>query len=404
MATSLSYRYLITNTYMPGSSNAILTELPFTSVSFNSALNGIGTFQGTLLLSGMNNTLFDTYAQTVPMQKAVFVDYNGYIIWGGVITSREYDSTAQTLTIIAQEYEFYLGKRRINQFTGSSYYNGTTLGLVYNAVDAGTILYDLMTYAQTNTSGNHKLNTNVGIVPDNFTTGSAVTRTYYDFEFKSVYQAIKDLSNGSFFDFKVIPKYGGNGITLSMKVGSPAFPNSALNRVYDPTTPTNSFTFQFPGNLTGYKYTEDGTTTSNYSWGLGYGKNYNKLLQYAYDSDKIGSGKTWPIIEETYNFIDVKDSGTLATVIAGITSGVSYPPTTIQVTLPPWVDPSLGAFGYSGYALGDQVRLIINDDFLATGVNTTSYRITDIAVTPGSDGPDKVTVTLMLPYATITGG
>jgi hypothetical protein len=404
MTSSLSYRYLITDTYMSGSSNPILTELPFTNVSFNSPLNGIGTFSGTLLLPGMNNTKLDTIAQTVPMQKSVFVDYNGYIIWGGVITSRDYNSENQTMTILAQEYEFLLNKRRINKFTSSTYYNSGTLGLVYTSIDAGTILYDLINNMQTNNSGLHKTNTNLGIVPDNFTTGSSVTRTFFDFELKPVYQALKDLSQGSFFDFKIIPKYGGSGIQFNLKVGAPAITNSPLNRVYDATNPAQSFTFQFPGNLISYKYTEDGTTTANYAWGIGYGKNYNKLLQYVYDSSKIGSGGTWPLIEETYNFIDVQNTTTLATVTNGIASGVSYPPTTIQVTLPPWVDPSLGAYGYSGYALGDQVRLIINDDLFTTGYNTTNYRITEIAVTPGSNGPDRVIVTLMLPYATITGG
>jgi hypothetical protein len=389
---------------MSGSSNSILTELPFANVSFNSVLNGIGTFQGTLLLPGMNNTKLDTIAQTVPMQKSVFVDYNGYIIWGGVITSRDYDSENQTMTILAQEYEFLLNKRRINNFTGSAYYDNSKKGLVYSSTDAGYILYDLVTYMQVNLAGMHKTNTNLGIVPDNFTTGSSVTRTFFDFELKPVYQALKDLSQGSFFDFKIIPKYGGSGIQFNLKVGAPAITNSPLNRVYDATNPAQSFTFQFPGNLIGYKYTEDGTTTANYAWGIGYGKNYSKLLAYTYDSGKIGTGGTWPMIEETYNFIDIQNAGVLNTVVQGIESGVSYPPTTIQVTLPPWVDPSLGAYGYSGYALGDQVRLIINDDLFTTGYNTTNYRISEIAVTPGGNGPDRVIVTLMLPYASVSGG
>jgi hypothetical protein len=405
MTNKYSYRYLLTDTYRP-STVPIKTELPFTNVSFNSPLNGIGTFQGTLLLSGINNTKLDTLAQTVPMQKSLFVDYGNQIIWGGIITSREYDSENQTLTIIAQEFEFYLNKRRINKFTSSSYYVGSpTYGSVYSSIDSGTILYDLVTNMQVNNTAMHKTHTAVDITPDNFTTGSTVSRTYFDFELKSVYQALKDLSQGSFFDFKIIPAYGSGGIDLNLKVGNPATPNSPLNRVYDASSTSQSPTFQFPGNLTGYKYTQDGTTTANYAWGIGYGKNYNKLLQYVYDSSKIGSGGTWPLIEETYNFIDVQDVNTLSAVTNGIASGVSTPPTTIQVTMPPWVDPPLGAYGgYGGYQLGDQVRLIIQDEFLSLDWGTTDYRISEIAVTPGSNGPDRVTITLMLPYATITGG
>ena len=288
--TQNSYRYLITDIYMPsGTSNPIKAELPFTDVLFNQTLNGVGSFQGKLLLSGMPNKDLDTLNQTIPMQKAIFVEHRsdasptGAIVWGGVICTRDYDSENQILSITAQEYEYYLQRRRINSFTNSAYYNNTTQGLVYTSIDAGTILYDLVTNMQVDNSTTHKTNTNIGLACDLYSTGSAVSRTYFDFELKSVYQALKDLSQGSFFDFKVMPQYDAyNNIVLTMKVGSPAHAGSALNKVYNPATPSSATVFQFPGNLISYKYTEDGTTASNYCWGLGYGKNYNKI----YNSSK----------------------------------------------------------------------------------------------------------------------
>jgi len=390
-----------------GTSNPILAELPFTNVDFSQQLNGIGSFQGSLLLSGINNAKLNTINQTIPMQKSLFVDYNGSIIWAGVITGREYDAATQTLSITAQEYEFYLQRRKINQFIGSAYYSSTTKGLVYPsspAVDAGAVLYDIVNNMQVNNTGAHKTHTNIGLACDLFTTGSYVTRTYFDFELKSVYQALKDLSQGSFFDFKIIAQYDYyNNIILTMKVGAPAVSNSPLNRRYNPTTPSQAFVFQFPGNLVSYKYTEDGTTVGNYVYGLGYGANYNKIIYPAYDSSKITGSATWPLLEENLNFIDVKDNTTLGIVTTGIASGISYPPTTIQVVLPPWADPPLGGYGTSySYAIGDQVRLVIKDDFFPNGLDVTNYRITEINVTPGSNGPDRVTITLMLPYATIT--
>ena len=406
--TTNSYRYLITDLYMPsGTSNPILAELPFTNVDFTQQLNGIGSFQGTLLLSGMDNAKLNTINQTIPMKKSLFVDHNGSIIWSGIITSREYDSDSQSLYITAQEYEYYLQKRRINKFTGSAYYSSSTGGLVYPsspAVDAGTVLYDIVNNMQVNNTGVHKTHTNIGIVCDLFTTGSYVTRTYYDFELKSVYQALKDLSQGSFFDFKIIGQYDAyNNIVLSLKVGAPAVPNSPLNRVYNASTPSQAFVFQLPGNLVGYKYTEDGTTVGNYVYGLGYGANANKLIYTAYDASKITGSATWPLLEENLNFIDIKDTATLGVVTSGITSGISYPPTTIQVILPPWADPNLGGYGVGyTYSIGDQIRLVIKDDFFPSGLDVTNYRITEINVTPGSNGTDRVTITLMLPYATIS--
>ena len=406
MATN-SYRYLITEIYMPAgnSSNPVLAELPFTNVNFVQQLNGIGSFQGELLLAGMPSAL-DTVNQTTPMQKALFVDHNGQIIWAGIITGRTYDSDAQKISINAQEYEYLLQKRRINLYTGSAYYSSGAPGLVYTNIDAGTILYDIVNNTQVNhsASGSYpaKRNTNIGISPDLFTTGSLVTRTYYDFELKSVYQALKDLSQGSFFDFKIIAQYDAyQNIVLSMKVGAPAVANSPLNRTYNASTPSQAFVFNFPGNLTSYKYIEDGTRVANYAWGLGYGANNNKVLVAKTDTSKTGVGYTWPFLEDALNFIDVKDSNTLGVMTAGIASGISYPPTTFQVSLPPWVDPPLGAYGVSySYTIGDQVRLVIKDEFW--NLDYTNYRITEIEVTPGSNGPDKVTITLMLPYATIS--
>jgi hypothetical protein len=411
-----TYRYLITNLYQPSGSNynPIVAELPFTNVNFVQQLNGIGSFQGELLLSGLNNaTLADAINHTVAMEKAIFVEHNTGdpntkgLIWGGVITGREYDSESQILKIHAQEYEYYLQKRRINQFTSSSYYTtGTNAGLVYTNIDAGVILVDLINAMQTdNTSATPpKKHTNINVVPYSFTTGSLITRTYFDFELKSVYQALKDLSQGSFFDFKIIPQYDyNNNIVLSLRVGAPAVPNSDFNRVYDPATKNHSFVFQFPGNLVSYKYVEDGTRVANYGWGLGYGANNNKIIVPKYDSSKVASGQVWPLLEDTLSFIDVKNSTLLSGMTSGILSGISYPPTTVQVVLPPWVDPALGPYGVSYvYSIGDQVRLVIKDDLYPTGLDSTAYRITEIEVSPGSNGADRVYITLMLPYASIS--
>lgn len=411
-----SYRYLITNFYQFSGStyNPIIAELPFTNVNFVQQLNGIGSFQGELLLSGLDSaTLSDAINNTISMEKAIFVEHNSGdpntkgLIWGGIITGREYDSETQILRVTAQEYEYYLQKRRVNQFTTSAYYtSGTNPGLVYTNVDAGTIVWDLISAMQVDNIGitPPKKHTGIGVTPALFTTGSLITRTYYDFELKSVYQALKDLSQGSFFDFKIIPQYDAyNNIVLSLKVGSPAYPGSNFNRVYDPATKNHSFVFQFPGNLTSYKYIEDGTRAANYGWGLGYGANNNKIITPKYDSSKVASGQVWPILEDTISFIDVKNSTLLGGMTSGILSGLSYPPTTVQVTMPPWGDPPLGPYGVNYvYSIGDQVRLVIKDDLNPTGLDSTAYRITEIEVTPGSNGVDRVYITLMLPYASIT--
>jgi hypothetical protein len=46
--------------------NRIISELPFTGVNFTSQLNSVGTFQGHVLLSGLNATSGNAFDGTLP--------------------------------------------------------------------------------------------------------------------------------------------------------------------------------------------------------------------------------------------------------------------------------------------------------------------------------------------------
>ena len=80
MATS--YRYLFADL----ATNAILAELPLTGVNFTQQLNTAGTFTGQLLLSGVNAASLNVLNATLPNKCVIYVDRNGQLIWGGVIS------------------------------------------------------------------------------------------------------------------------------------------------------------------------------------------------------------------------------------------------------------------------------------------------------------------------------
>ena len=67
---------------------------------------------------------------------------------------------------------------------------------------------------------------------------------------------------------------------------------------------------------------------------------------------------------------------------------LSYPPTTIKVVVPAYVDPVFGT-----YSIGDDARLIITDSRFPTGLDQV-YRIVGLNVQPGEDSPERVTLTL----------
>jgi len=376
------FRYVMTALWQSGSTpNPIIAELPFTDVNFTQQLNSIGTFQGHVLLSGINTDNLNVYNGTIPGKTILWVLYSDPVtlvsipVWSGVIWAREYDSASQTLSIGAQEMMSLYNRRRIS----------TTKDYGNTFYDPMYIAYELMKYAEALPHGKTGLtyNTNTSIYN--------TKKLYEGYELKSVYQAIKDLA-ANFFDFKIAPLVDGSG--------------NLINRFYlgDPLGVTYSASdllasvFQFPGNLVEYKFPEDATGAANKLYGLGYGANNSKILATAIDPAKITTGD-WPLLEDTANYTDIGDLQLLKDLTLGQLNAISYPPTTIEVVIPPYVDPI-----YPSYNIGDQVRMDIQDDYFPSGLNGEILRIMAISVSPGENGPSRVTLTLtrLLAAGTVT--
>ena len=370
MATA-EFRYVMTNLYQSGSTpNPIIAELPFTDVSFTQQLNSIGTFQGHVLLSGINTTNLNVYNGTIPGKTILWVLYTDPVtyasvpVWSGVIWAREYDSSSQILSIGAQEMMSLYNRRRIS----------TTKNYGNTFYDPMYIAYELMKYAEALPHGKTGLtyNTNTSVY--------ATKKLYEGYELKSVYQAIKDLAS-NFFDFKIAPLVSGGNLINRFYLGDP------LGTVYS-TSSLLAPVFQFPGNLVEYKFPEDASGAANKLYGLGYGANNKKIIAVAVDPTKITTGD-WPLLEDTTNYTDIGDLQLVKDLTLGQLKAISYPPTTIEVVIPPYVDPI-----YTSYNIGDQVRMDIKDDYFPSGLNGEILRIVAISVQPGENGPSRVTLTL----------
>lgn len=389
------FRYITTPVYQPGSSlNQPAAELPFTGVSFSQQLNSIGTFQGHVLLSGINTENLNVYGGTVPGQYILWVIYTDPFgvaipVWSGVIWAREYDSTTQTLSITAQEMMSLYNRRRISTTKDYSVNPSDP-----NGYDPAYIAYQLMAYAESLTNGKTGLTQNVAV------TTYATKKKYNNYELKAVYQAIKDLA-AQYFDFAIKPYVDSSGnlynqFTIGQNItpGVQPAPNGGfLGRIYDPNDLT-SIVFQFPGNLIGYQFPEDATSAANKLYGIGnYAANSDTIIARAIDPTKIGVGGTWPLLEDTASYTDVGNLALLKQVTLGQLNQISYPPTTIQVIIPTYVDPTFPA-----YQIGDEVRLDIKDDYFPNGIsfgaNDDPLRIVAITVQPGENGPSRVTLTL----------
>ena len=188
MATT-NYRYLFADLI----TNDILAEMPLTNVSFTQALNTPGSFSGTILGSDVRELGYDIAGSTEPARTAIYVDRDGVLIWGGIIWLRTWDSDSQHYSFSAREFGSYFERRRI---TGD--FMDYNQALVYDNQDQLFIAQDLLFLAQSVSGGD------IGIVIPSNVSGVDVTRVYYDYEFKDVWGAIKDLSNQqNGFDFNI---------------------------------------------------------------------------------------------------------------------------------------------------------------------------------------------------------
>jgi len=355
-----TYRYLLADLL----TNDIIAELPFTGVSFTQQLNQAGTWQGHLLLSGLDAAAFNVDASTIPCRNAIYVDKGGTLVWGGIIWGRDYDSSSQVLSITAREFESYFERRRINVNT------------TFTNTDQLSIAQNLVALAQSSPYGN------IGVQIGVETSGVLLSRSYYSYELKTYYSALQDLSrseNG--FDFNIQVAYDGSGTpTKTLVLGYPR-----IGTVYSSSDPY-AIVFELPANIVEYTYPEDGSVAANTIYALGAGSNEGKLISIQTDATKTASG--WPLLEEGANYSDVTDQTYLNSLATGQVNAVSYPPTTMRIVVPADQQPEL-----STYAIGDDARIRITDNRFPDTLDEV-YRIVGLSVQPGENGPERVTLTL----------
>lgn len=360
-----TYRYLFADLL----TNEIIGELPITNVSFTQQLNQAGTFNADLLISGINTYEFNVDNCTQPARNAIYVDRNGSLVWGGVIWNRSYNSSSQTLSIAAREFESYFERRLI------------TTTLAYNNTDQLVIARGLFNAAQAETNGD------IGVIVGTETSGVLIDRVYYDYELKNVWQAVKDLSNQEDgFDFNISVDYDPITFvpTKTLVLGYPRTGHIDTG-VGDINTPV----FMFPsGNIVEYEYPEDGAIIGNQLHVVGAGSNEGKLSSIATNATKIAEG--WPLLQNTANYSDITDQTVLNELAAGQVAVLAAPPPIINIVVPAFVEPEFGT-----YSIGDDARLIITDPRFPTGLDAV-YRIVGFNVQPGENGPERVTITLTI--------
>lgn len=369
------YRYLFYDLL----TNTPITELPLNGVSFTQQLNSAGTLSATLLITDASEQALSIALGTAPNRTALYVErsdlVNGVgreLVWGGMLWSREYSSTNQSITINAREFESYLEKVFIN--TNYMGLGRTPPAVVrYTSIDMFQAVQVLLNVTQ------GLPNTDIGIRVGGGTSGVLVSPTYATADNKSIYQGITDLSQGNNgFDFNVDVYYDGSGVP--QKVMNLGYPKIGYR--YSATDP-NAPTLQLPGNILEYSYFEDGSLMATDVYTIGGGT----------ATGSVSTTTTgYPGYALSLSYSDITDSNLLSDIALGRVNAVKYPPATLKVTQFASNEPTVGKV-----SPGDDVRVIINDARFPDGLNTV-YRVTALTVTPNeSGGPEQITYSLTDP-------
>lgn len=443
---SEEFRYVTTRVFQDGSTaNQIIAELPLTGVSYTSQLNSVGTFQGHLLLSGENADIYNAYEGTIPGKTILWVLYTNSVtntslpVWSGVIWAREYDGASQTLSLSAQEMLSLYNKRLISTTKDYSYNPSDPDGF-----DPTYIAQQLMIYAEGLNHGKTGLNTSIFVDSTAFRT----KKLYEGYQLKSVYQAIKDLA-ANFFDFAIRPIVVGDNLVnylhLKYPLGSVYSASNPYELVF--SFPGNLVDYKYPEDasaannvLYGLGYGNNdtkvvaiakdpskiGTYTITNAVGNGTTITFTSANKFVAGQEVLitgitpsqyngtyeiatatttsftalgiatgsyvsgGSAKSsWPLLESTASYTDIGELQLLKDLTLGQLEATSYPPTTIEIVIPTYVDPI-----YTSYNVGDQVRVDIKDDYFPSGLTGEVLRIIAISVQPGENGPSRVTLTL----------
>jgi hypothetical protein len=107
---AVEYRYFITDLL----TNNVISEIPFTDVSFQRVNRKAGSFSGNIPFIEQTDGL-NLYVSTMPGRTGLYVMRNGVCVWGGLIWRRSYDAESKILKVDGAEFISYFYRRNIWQ-------------------------------------------------------------------------------------------------------------------------------------------------------------------------------------------------------------------------------------------------------------------------------------------------
>jgi hypothetical protein len=361
-----------------------LGALPLTQVSYSKMLNDAGPFQGTLNLSDPRVQAINPMAICRPGRTAVFVDYQGFLDYGGVVWTRQYDPSHQTVSIGGSELWSYPEER-----VQAKDYSLTWFAPANPMIIAKTVITDALNKSYSGLSNM--------IVKIN---GSVPYHSYVSMSFPyvqmqtvgSIVQMMQQMGYGIGFDFAVDCVYSAG---VPQPILNLSFPQRGR-------TGNNSPLVINTERCITYQYPEDATQAGNTIYETSTSAGSQLIIEVCNAALQNG----YPLLEQLIQHPDINSVAlsNLNTVLKGAAVGdlsiFAYPVITPTAT----VYANDGSVGIGDYNVGDNVRFIIPaqasgktyDPRFPNGIDTT-LRITESDVTVADEGISTILHTLNMP-------
>ncbi len=364
-------------TYLLGdlATGAVTAEVELSSVRISKRLNGAGTMTGTWNLSAAaasdNPSVLTTPARTMGVAFR-----NGIPIWGGILWARRWSSDSPNLDLGFSDWWSFLDHRYV---LPALVPDGTTsqisaLTTTFAQVEQNEIARQLVAQAQAHTGGN------IGIVCDTVNSGILRDRTYAGHELVDVATALEQLAgviDGPDLMFDVSPELDVNGrVVKRLRIGDPKLGQQGSSHV-----------FEYGGNIQSYRWESDGTRMATRTFATGEGMAAGQLIAVAEDDTRYGDG--WVLLESQAQYNTVSQDSTLQEHADADLVRARLPVVTPSLTVRGDAIPAIGE-----YQPGDQVRVIIRDEFFRGAGLDTEMRIVGLDLDPGDNGPEQATLTM----------
>jgi hypothetical protein len=349
-----SYTYLVCDLV----TNRILALVPFIGVSYQTTLNGIGTFSASLPLSDPKIAASNWDFATIEARSVIYVLRDDVAVWGGIIWTRDYDSQSQLMHFQASTFESYYSHLP---------YGGTR---TWTNIDQCQIVRDIFTDISA-----------IGFVlpmPVS-TNNSGVLRDFQvlrnDFKWVSdLLCSLQQLPEG--FDFNVDVIYTPS--TGPLKQLNLGFPNRGVS------VANSTLVFEYPGNIEHYRASEDGTSFATDVLELGAGTGLGMVVGQYGDATLLTDG--WPIMYQIVSRKDQDDPAFLDEYARGDLAIYRQPTGIAELHVRADMDPKPGT-----YSIGDAARVRVLDPRFPNGADVFD-RIQSNRVTVSDDGHEDVTL------------